>query len=268
MLSYRRSKTPNGAEMQAETDGYKINYNVAGDGKKTVVVLQGWGTTMAVYDVVVKALSAKYKVVTLDLPGFGSSTEPKEGWSVDDFVDFFLKFMKELGISSAVLIGHSYGGRMIIKLAARHQKEFEIQKIVLLDSAGIVRPKSFKTKLKIRRYKILKFFADLGISRFFFGDLIDEWKKKQGSEDYRNSSPIMRQCLVKAVNEDLTPLLSKIGEETLLIWGENDTATPLSDGKLMEEKIPNSGLAVIPGAGHYSFLDNPGLFTGIINAFL
>ncbi|MCR5824332.1 MAG: alpha/beta hydrolase [Lachnospiraceae bacterium] len=254
--------------MQVSVDGYKIDYNIKGDGEKYVIVLQGWGTRSGIYESIANSLCDRYKVVTFDLPGFGDSTEPREPWSVDDYADFFLKFVKELGISSATLLGHSYGGRIIIKLASRKQSDLNIEKLVLVDSAGIVNPKSFKTRMKIFRYKFLKRLSGLGIAKFFFGNTIEEWKKKQGSEDYRNSSPIMRACMVKAVNEDLRDLLPQVDRETLLIWGDKDTATPLSDGKLMEKLIPGAGLAVIPGAGHYSFLENPLLFERIINAFL
>ncbi len=254
--------------MQTEIDGYKIHYNIKGDGNKYVIILQGWGTKLELYNTVVDSLCDKYKVVSLDLPGFGESTEPREGWSVDDFKNFVLKFLKHIGVDSATLIGHSYGGRIIIKLAADKEVDLNIEKIVLIDSAGVVRAKSFKTRLKIFRYKCLKKLAGLKISQFFFGTLIEEWKKRQGSADYREASPIMKECLVKAVNENLTDLLPKIDKETLLIWGDKDTATPIEDGKLMEKLIPGSGLAIIPGTGHFSFLENPEAFKRIINAFL
>lgn len=98
-------------------------------------------------------------------------------------------------------------------------------------------------------------------------ELIDDWKSRQGSADYRNATPMMRQCLVKAVNEDLTPLLKDIRQDTLLIWGDNDTATPLSDGKQMEQLIPEAGLAVVKGAGHFSFLDQPAVFRRIMESY-
>ncbi|MCR5583837.1 MAG: alpha/beta hydrolase [Lachnospiraceae bacterium] len=254
--------------MQIEIDGYNIHYNIKGDGKKSVIILQGWGTKSEIYEVVVNALCDRYRVISLDLPGFGSSTEPREAWGVDDYKNFVVKFAKALDTDSAVLIGHSFGGRIIIKLAAEKNPALNIEKIVLIDSAGIVNPKSFKTKLKIARYKVLKKLAGLKIANFFFGQAIEEWKKRQGSDDYRNASPIMKQCLVKAVNENLKGLLPEIDRETLLIWGDKDTATPLSDGKAMEKLIPGAGLAVIPGTGHFSFLENPELFKKIINAFL
>lgn len=257
--------------MVIQIDGYNVNYNISvcsAAPDRYAVILQGWGTTMKVYDSVVSAITHKYTVVTLDLPGFGESTEPREAWSVSDYTDFFIRFLEALGIKSCTLIGHSYGGRMIITLASRGNCPVTLEKLVLVDSAGILPKKTFSKKVKVARYKILKKLAGLKIAKLLFGNLIDDWKSRQGSEDYRNASPVMRQCLVKAVNEDLTERLPSIKQETLLIWGDKDTATPLSDGQKMDELIPNSGLAVIQGAGHYSFLEQPVVFKNIINAFL
>ena len=78
----------------------------------------------------------------------------------------------------------------------------------------------------------------------------------------------MRQTLVKVVNEDLTHLLPGVHAETLLIWGDRDTATPLSDGQKMESLMPNAGLAVIREAGHFAFLDQPVIFSKILSSYL
>ncbi len=250
-----------------EIDNYNINYEIDGSGEETVVILQGWGTTLYVYNSIAKLLSEKYRVVRLDLPGFGSSDEPRSAWSVENFVEFFLKFLEELKIDKVILIGHSYGGRMIIRLASRQTVPVEISRIVLIDSAGVLPKKTSKQKFKIFKYKVLKKIVNLKIMKNFFSSFVENWKNRQGSADYRNASPIMRQCLVKAVNEDLTDRLKNIKTETLLIWGYNDTATPLSDAQLMEREIPNSGLAVIKNAGHYCFLDQPTVFNSIMTSY-
>ncbi len=232
-----------------------------------MVMLQGWGTDLGVYDSVADAINEKYTFVQFDFPGFGGSDEPREAWNVDAYADFFCKFMEALGIKKATLIGHSYGGRVIIKLAARESLPFEITNIVLIDSAGVLPKRSFAQKMKIRRYKVLKRILNLKLIYALFPEVIDEWRSRQGSADYRNATPIMRQCLVMAVNEDLTELLPKIKQDTLLIWGDKDTATPISDGKLMEERIPNSGLAVLQGTGHFSFLEQPAVFRNIMRSY-
>ena len=209
--------------MELVIDGYKISYKETGDGEDTVIILQGWGTNMAVYDSVAACLTGRYRVVQFDFPGFGDSDEPREAWAVEDYARFFLKFTEALGIKKAALIGHSYGGRVIIRLASRSSLPFEITRIVLIDSAGILPQKTFKQKVKIKTYKLMKKIISLKPVYAVCPELIDDWKSRQGSADYRNATPMMRQCLVKAVNEDLTPLLKDIRQDTLLIWG---TMTP------------------------------------------
>mgnify|MGYP005765608411 FL=1 len=78
----------------------------------------------------------------------------------------------------------------------------------------------------------------------------------------------MRQCLVRVVNEDLTHLLPSIKVPTLLVWGENDTDTPLSDAHLMEKLIPGAGLVTLKNAGHYAFLEQQYTFNRVVCSFL
>lgn len=254
-------------DMEVTIRGCRINYTIAGDGEDTIVILQGWGTSLAVYDSIARFLSARYRVVSFDFPGFGQSDEPKEAWDVDGYADFFEDFMAELGIKKAILMGHSYGGRVIIKLANRSSLSFEIDRIVLIDSAGIMPKRTFKQKFKQRKFKILKKIVNFKPIHAICPRLIEDWKSRQGSADYRNASPIMKQCMVKAINEDLTGLLGGVDKEVLLVWGDLDTATPIADGKLMESMMPNAGLAVIKGAGHFCFLDNPAVFFGIMKSY-
>ena len=96
---------------------------------------------------------------------------------------------------------------------------------------------------------------------------IDKRRKGAGSSDYNNASPMMRAILSKVVNEDLKHLMPAIKAPTLLFWGNMDTATPLSDAKIMEKLIPDAGLVVAHGTGHFSFIENPGLFTAVIKNF-
>ena len=253
--------------MNIVVDGYNICYKITGEGEQTAVMLQGWGTHLGMYDSVADAIKDKVRVVQFDMPGFGGSDEPREAWNVDAFADFFLKFMEALGIKKAALIGHSYGGRVIIKLAARENLPFEITNIVLIDSAGILPKKAFAQKVKIRKYKILKKILNMKLVYALFPELIEDWRNHQGSADYRAATPMMRKCLVMAVNEDLTDLLPKIKQDTLLIWGDKDTATPIGDAKLMEQRITGSGLAVLQGAGHFSYLEQPQIFRNIMRSY-
>ena len=78
----------------------------------------------------------------------------------------------------------------------------------------------------------------------------------------------MRAVMSKSVNQDLKYAMPAIKAPTLLIWGENDTATPLADAKIMESLIPDAGLVSFPGCGHYSFLDNPYQFAAVLRSFI
>ncbi len=253
--------------MQINVDGYNICYKITGSGSKTAVMLQGWGTDLGMYDSVANAINDEYTFVQFDFPGFGGSDEPKEAWNVDAYADFFLKLMDTLNIESASLIGHSYGGRVIIKLASRKDIPFTIENIVLIDSAGIVPEKTLKQKLKIANYKILKNVFGIKLIYTLFPELVEDWRNRQGSDDYKNASPIMRRCLVMAVNEDLRHLLPEIKQDTLLIWGDKDTATPISDAKIMESMISGSGLVVLNGCGHFSYLEQPAQFKSILRSY-
>lgn len=259
--------------MEIKVDNYCINYKVTGNGPRNLVILQGWGTDCNIYDSIAKLVTSSqfedmYRVIQFDLPGFGHSEEPREAWDVDAYTDFFIKFMEALEIKEAILLGHSYGGRIIIKLANRESIPFTIEKIILVDSAGIMPKRSPKQIRKVKRYKALKKILLSKPVHALFPEMIDYWQGQQGSADYRAASPMMKQCMVKAVNEDLTELLPGIKQDTLLIWGEKDTATPLSDAKTMEELIPGAGLCVIEEVGHYSFLENMPKFNAIITSYL
>ncbi len=253
--------------MQMTLDGLRVNYTVSGSGKY-VFLLHGWGANLELYKNIAEVISSQYTVVSLDFPGFGGSEEPHEPWSVSDFTKFTISFISQFDCDEVILLGHSYGGRVIIKMASQDDLPFKISKIVLVDSAGILPKKTFKQKARQRFYKIGRKFLETKLMKKLFPNALDAFRKKMGSADYNAASPIMRQSLVLAVNEDLTSLLPKISAPTLLIWGDKDTATPLSDGQLMEKSIPDAGLVVLEGSGHFSFLEQPYVFQQVIKSFL
>lgn len=244
-------------------DDIKVNYFLTErDSEEAVVMLHGWGANIELFSNAAALISSGYTVAAPDMPGFGKTPEPPAEWTVDDYTDFVIKFIAGLGFRKVILLGHSFGGRVIIKMANRPGLPFEITKIILVDAAGIKPEKSAEQKMK---ESVSKFGKKLlsGTPK-----LLNKLQSMAGSQDYRDASPLMRRILVNVVNEDLTELLPGIKQSTLLIWGTLDTATPLSDAKRMEELIPDAGLAEIPGCGHFSFLENPALFNAIISSFL
>lgn len=247
-------------------DSLNINYIKKGEGEN-VLIIPGWGTTIDVYMPLIDYISSYATVYCLDMPGFGKSQEPTESFNVDKYVDFIQKFIKSQNITKLNLIGHSNGGRIIIKLMNKKDLDFSVDKIVLIGSAGIVHKKSSTQKFKIKTYKTCKHILNLKPIKLLFPNLLTKLQNHFGSTDYKNASPVMRETLVKLVNEDLTKYLPNINVPTLLIWGENDTQTPISDAKIIENLIPDSALINVKGCSHYVFLENPSYVNIVINNF-
>ena len=253
--------------MFTEINGLKINYIAEGNGQQSVLLLHGWGSNIKLFSYIIEHLSTDFKVFAPDMPGFGESDEPKEPWSVDDYTDFVIAFCEKMGIERCYIIGHSFGGRVIIKMMSRNSLPFSVDRIVLTDSAGIRPKQTLKKKIRSRIYKIGKKILSSKPVAKIAPDAMENFRQKNGSADYNAASPVMRQCLVKVVNEDLTPLIPNINVPSLLIWGDKDDATPLSDGQTMETLIPDAGLVVFEGSGHYAFLEQGERFCRILDSF-
>lgn len=253
--------------MFTEIDGIKINYDVRGQGEP-VLLLHGWGANIKLFDNLMNLLAPKYRVFALDMPGFGDSEEPPVPWCVDDYTDFVLKFIEEQGMKKATLLGHSFGGRVIIKILSRPSLPFEPQRVIFVDAAGIKPKRKLKNVVKVRIFKMSKWVLSLPPVRKLYPDALEQLRKKNGSADYNAATPIMRQSLVRVVNEDLTHLLPNIKVPTLLVWGENDADTPLRDGQLFEQMIPDAGLVTLKNAGHFSFLEQQFTFNRVIASFM
>ncbi len=252
--------------MTITVAGQRVAYEEAGQGE-AILLLHGWGASARLYAPLQQMLAQKYRVLALDFPGFGESPEPPEAWDVDAYADLALGFLRALGVERCALVGHSFGGRVIIKLAARQLHAPRFTKLVLIDSAGIKPTPSKKATRRGRRYSLGKKVLSLKLMRTLFPQAIENLRQKHGSADYKAASPLMRQVLVKTVNEDLTPLLEKITPPTLLIWGRNDADTPLAHGQLMESKIPGAGLVILENAGHFSFLEQQAQFLRVMGSF-
>lgn len=240
----------------------KVNINVQGEGEP-ILLLHGWGCSNEVFRNIQQVLSQSYTTYNFDFPGFGLSDEPDTVWGTEEYTAMVEQFVKDNNIDNPALMGHSFGGRISIIYASRN----EVSRLVLVDAAGIKPDRPFKYYWKVYTFKTLKWLCNTFLPKSTAQAIIDKRRKGAGSSDYNNASPMMRAILSKVVNEDLTHLLSKIKAPTLLFWGNLDTATPLSDAKTMERLIPDAGLVVAHGTGHFSFLENAGLFTAVMKNF-
>ena len=246
-----------------DTKGVRLCYNVEGEGYP-VILMHGWGCNHTTLASIEATLSPHMKVYNVDFPGFGESTEPQEVWGVEQYTQLIEELVKAEGIENPVLLGHSFGGRVGIVYASRNA----VKKLILTDAAGVKPRRTLKYYYKVYSYKLMKHLV-LAIYGKEKGEArLDVIRGKKGSSDYKNSSPKMRAIISRVVNEDLKHLMPSIKCPTLLIWGENDTATPLSDAKTMERLIPDAGLVSFPDCGHYSFLENAMQYQAVLRSFL
>ena len=248
--------------MTFQYNGININITKQGNGEP-VFLLHGWGCTGEIFKHINDVLSTAYTTYSFDFPGFGASQEPTSAWGVEEYTCMVEQFAKTHGIERPALMGHSFGGRVSIVYASRN----EVSRVVLVDAAGIKPKRPFKYYWKVYTFKAMKWMCNTFLPKAKALAIIDKRRKGAGSSDYNNASPMMRAILSKVVNEDLKHLMPAIKAPTLLFWGNMDTATPLSDAKTMEKLIPDAGLVVAHGTGHFSFLENPGLFTAVIKNF-
>ena len=252
-------------DLNININGYNINYEVSGEGKP-VVLVHGWLTDLNTMKPLQNHLSKNFKVYNLDVIGFGKSDLPKEPLSTEDFSNFLNDFLDALNIENPILIGHSNGGRMIINLVGRNLRK--VNKIVLIDSAGIVPKRKPKYYFKVYTFKAVKNITKLFPKTEMFNNMRERMLGKFGSSDYKQSPEVLRKTMSKIVNEDQKSLMPNIKVPTLIIWGEKDTATPLEDAKTMEKLIPDSGLVVYPGRSHFSYLEELGSVLVVLDEFL
>ena len=225
--------------MQVTIDHTNIDYLDIGNPRsvQTIVFLHGWHNlaNKEIYLELLKLLSDKFRVIAIDFPGFGKSPEPLQAWTVSDYARLVEKFIDHLKIKKCILIGHSFGGRVATKIAAKNPKN--VEKLILIASAGVE-----KKALNIR---FLAFTA--GITPQFIKKIFSEYV---GSVDYKKTTGIMRQTFKNVINEDLQHLFPQIKIPVLLVWGQLDNTTPLAHAKIMHQLLPDSKLKIIPEGNH------------------
>ncbi|MFI3239297.1 MAG: alpha/beta hydrolase [Bacteroidales bacterium] len=250
-------------EKRVKINGVDFNYSVEGEGAP-VVLMHGWGCNLTTLNSVAALLVNDFKVYNVDFPGFGSSSEPTEVWGVEEYTQLIERWCELEGIMNPVMLGHSFGGRVGILFSSRNS----VDKLILVDAAGVKPKRPLKYYLKVYSYKCMKRVLFTFLGKVKGAEILAKYAGGAGSADYKSASMRMRAILSKVVNEDLRSEMPKIKASTLLVWGENDTATPVGDAKVMESLIADSGLVVFPNVGHYSFLDNPRGFAAVIKSFL
>jgi pimeloyl-ACP methyl ester carboxylesterase len=232
----------------------KINQAIGGEGH-LVLLLHGWGANInLLIPLAERLIPHGYRCYMLDMPGFGASDEPPQAWSVFDYANFIVNYLDYHHLEQVYLFGHSFGGRLALILGAEHSQR--IKKMALSDAAGIREPTPLFPRLRLSAYKVIRDTMNAIGLKSLAENLSQQYNKRYGSSDFQAASGVMRQTFVNVVNQDLLDYAARVKLSVILFWGEKDEDTPLWMGQKLEQTIPDAGLVVHKGAGHYAYLDN------------
>jgi len=233
--------------MQIVVDGLMTHYQRQGKGK-VVILLHGWADRLETFRNIMPELAKQYDVIALDLPGFGQTQMPTTTWKLDHYALFLQAFIKKLGLEDIyALVGHSNGGALAIKATA--DGFVKPQKLVLLASSGVrdtAKLKRVATKAVAKTGKVMTFWlpktTKQKLQKKLYGTI--------GSDML--VAPHLQETFKQTVRQDIQRDAVKITVPTLLIYGEQDKATPIeSVAKQLNTRIAGSYLKIIPGADHF-----------------
>ena len=256
--------------MEIRARGAVFHCELTGQGNSRVVLLHGWGCAVSLMKPVADFLAQDMQVLSIDFPGHGQSSRPPEPWGVPEYAQATLDVLRQLDFLPCAVIAHSFGGRIVAQLAAEDATLFT--KIILTGAAGIKKPQTEESRKRSEEFKKLKALCQTAKKMKIFGALPDKMeeklRQKYGSRDYNALDAEMRQTFVKVISLDLSDRYAKIQQPTLLIWGDQDTETPLWMGRQMEKDIPDAGLVVLEGGTHFAYLEQVQRFNKIAHVFL
>lgn len=231
--------------------------------KNVVVFLHGWGSNSPLWFSSTLPLTEKgYELFFIDLPGFGKSQTPKKPFNLDDYARIVLNFLQKVEIAQPILVGHSFGGKISIRIASK--KAIKLTGLVLVDSSGLPHT-SFATQTKIRIAKTIRPIMKLPFMQGIRSHLL----RFSGSDDYI-AHPELKETFVHIIREHIEFELPRIEDKTLILWGGNDdnSYTPVSDVSVFHSLIPHAEAHIIQNVGHYCFLDAPEEFYETVLGFL
>lgn len=243
-----------------------VQYKTAGEGP-VLLVLHGWGKGSDAYIQVMELLAGQgYQVIVPDLPGFGKTPSPQDVWGVDEYSQFVFQFSQKLSLPKFFLLGHSFGGQVAVKFATDHP---ELLQGLILYAAAVIRRESNATT------KVIQSIARLGNSilsipplSLFKSPMRKLFYKLFGISGAVYSKGVMKKVRETVIRQDLSHLLPNIPHPVLILWGNKDKSTPLTDAHSIKEKIPQASLVVFPGATHLIHQEVPEKFVASITSFL
>ena len=215
-----------------------------GTSRPWLLALHGWGRSHADFAGVLAATYDQQALdaVALDLPGFGASPAPPEGWGAKEYAEFVLPLLDEMA-DGVVVVGHSFGGRVAVELAA--MREDRVAALVL---SGVPLVRLGRPPRPRVRYRIVRSLAGAGILSQV---RLDRARERYGSRDYREARGVMRDVLVRVAAEDYRPALAGVRCPVELVWGEQDTAVPLAVARSALGLVGKGRLTVLAGVDHF-----------------
>jgi len=256
----------------ASDSSHKSTADLPNGLSRPLIILHGWGASKKIMQPLGRMLAFHHDCYVIDLAGFGESSEPPLAWKIDDYADSIQAWVEHIGLLKFDILAHSFGGRITLKLLTRPWSKEHVQNVLITGGAGMKPRRSASFYAKKYVAKILK--APFNLLREPFKSQGLDWLrttstwKSLGSSEYAVLSGVMRETFVHSVTEYLEPTLPKISHSVLLLWGENDDATPLYQAQRMEKGLAEGALVVMEGCGHYAFLDKPKQFVAIAEAYL
>lgn len=251
--------------MRITVSGLESGYTDQGTGR-VIVLLHGWGTSKENFSELSERLASRYRVIAVDFPGFGESAMPPFDWQVQNYVEFVAEFLKVLNIDDVYsFIVHSFGGRVAIK--GLSTGILHAEKLVLIDAAGISHSNSMRNMAFAVLAKLGKFVMRLPVLRSKYEVARQKLHEQAGSTDYA-ASGVLRQIFLNVIHEDLRSEVGNLTLQTLIIWGSNDTETPLADARFFQANIKGSTLKILQGAGHFVHTEQPEKVAQFIEEFL
>jgi pimeloyl-ACP methyl ester carboxylesterase len=239
---------------RVQAHGLSVHHRVMGaaDGAP-LILLHGWGASSELLTPLGERLARRgVRAFMPDLPGFGQTPPPPEPWDVFAYARFALAYADAVGVGRGHWFGHSFGGRLCQIIAADSPER--VEKLVLADSAGIRPAQGAASGISGLLKGVQRGLGTVGLGGLADG-LAARYRQQFGSADYKAASGVMRDSFKLIIAQDLQAWAQRIAAPTLLVWGDQDQDTPLSDGQTLERLIPDAGLVVYAGAGHYSYLE-------------
>ena len=250
------------------TYGAKIHYVEAGSGAP-VILIHGLADNVAIWDPVIPALAARFRVIALDQIGFGRSDKPLLNYRVSTLVDFLDVFLTELKIERASLVGNSLGGWVAAAYALAHPER--VERLVLSDAAGYAALTKTMDSRALRALRVasrddIRYLGPLAFhDKRFYQDVDAAFKERVIAGD----SYTVAQVLDSMIRGDdaLDNKLQTLKQPTLVLWGREDKLIPLSFGEQFHREIVDSRLRIIDNCGHMPQLECPNEFSAAVLKF-